>query len=175
MNENSLVCTTADAQLPCGGGMPAVFERLENRVQLELLGDRAPPKLHEPDNFITFVSSLLVRTKHRTNAHVTIGNNPDAVTIASVRYHFMNAQEQARVDRDSEKVFTIENDILSPRQQIRLHFRCLVRGHKFGKLGWHLKGIRRALFLSDFADRNVQVPLDWNTPSRFVRQLSGIY
>jgi len=33
---------------------------LKNRVQLELLGDRAPPKLHEPDNFITFVSSLLV-------------------------------------------------------------------------------------------------------------------
>src|SRR5258705_8872711 len=119
---------------------PAVFEHLENRVQLELLGDRAPPKLHQPDNFITFVSSLLVRTKHRTNAHVTIGNNPDAVTIASVRYHFMNAQDQARVDRDSEKVFTIENDILSPRQQIRLHFRCLVRGHNaFGKLGWHLK------------------------------------
>jgi hypothetical protein len=61
VNENSLVCTTADPQLPCGGGMPALFERLENRVQLELLGDRAPPKLHEPDNFITFVSSLLVR------------------------------------------------------------------------------------------------------------------
>jgi hypothetical protein len=93
----------------------------------------------------------------------------------------MNAQDQARVDRDSEEVFTIENDILSPRQQIRLHFRCLVQEHKFGKLGWHLKGIRRALFLSDFADRNIQVPrtfsvpLDSNTPSRFLRQLSGIY
>jgi hypothetical protein len=61
----------------------------------------------------------------------------------------MNAQDQARV-----QVFTMKDDILSPRQQIRLHFCCLVREHKLGKLGWHLKGIRRALFLSDFADTN---------------------
>jgi hypothetical protein len=56
----------------------------------------------------------------------------------------MNAQDQARGE-----VFTMKDDILSPRQQIRLHFCCLLREHKFGKLGWHLKGIRRALFLSD--------------------------
>jgi hypothetical protein len=62
----------------------------------------------------------------------------------------MNAQDRARVDRDGEEVFTMEDAILSPRQQIRLHLRCLVREHKFDKLGWHLKGIRRALFLSDF-------------------------
>jgi hypothetical protein len=31
------------------------------KIASSLLGDRAPPKLHEPDNFITFVSSLLVR------------------------------------------------------------------------------------------------------------------
>ena len=60
----------------------------------------------------------------------------------------MNAQRC--VDRDCERILT-ENNILSPRQQIRLHFGCLVREHKFGKLGWHLKGIRRALFLSDIA------------------------
>jgi len=62
----------------------------------------------------------------------------------------MNTQDQARVDRDCEEVFTIENDILSPRQQIRLHLRCLVREHKFDKLGWHLKGIRRALSPAGF-------------------------
>jgi len=37
----------------------AVFERLETRVQVELLSNRAPPELHKPDNFITFVSSPL--------------------------------------------------------------------------------------------------------------------
>jgi hypothetical protein len=34
---------------------PAAFE--QNHPELELLSDRAPPKLHEPDNFSTFVSS----------------------------------------------------------------------------------------------------------------------
>ena len=48
-------------------------------------------------------------------------------TIVSVRYHYMNAQ--GCVDRDCERILT-ENDILSPRQQIRLHFRCLVREHQ---------------------------------------------
>jgi hypothetical protein len=61
----------------------------------------------------------------------------------------MNAQDHARVDRNAEEAFTAENDVLCPREQIRLHFRCLVREHKFCKLGWHLKGIRRALFLSN--------------------------
>jgi hypothetical protein len=70
---------------------------------------------------------------------------------APVRYHYMNAQ--GCVARECEEVFT-ENDILSPRQQIRLHFYCLVREHKFSTLGWHLRGIRRALFLSDSAARN---------------------
>jgi hypothetical protein len=70
----------------------------------------------------------------------------------------MNAQDQARIE-----VFTMNNATLSPRQQIRLHFRCLLREHKFGKLGWHLKGIRRALFLSDFADRNDKLPDVQNT------------
>jgi len=37
----------------------AVFERLETRVQVELLSNRAPPGLHKPDNFIIFVSSPL--------------------------------------------------------------------------------------------------------------------
>jgi hypothetical protein len=53
----------------------------------------------------------------------------------------------------------MEDDMLSPRQQIRLHFRCLVREHEFGKLGWHLKGIRRALFPSDFADKKHRLPV----------------
>jgi len=81
----------------------------------------------------------------------------------------MNAQ--GCVDRDCERILT-ESDILSPKQQIRLHFRCLVREHKFGKLGWHLIGIRRALFLSDVADRKIHlprtfsVPLDSSTPLR---------
>jgi hypothetical protein len=49
----------------------------------------------------------------------------------------------------------MEKDILSPRQQIRLHFDCLVREHKLSKLRWHFQGIRRALFsLRSFADRN---------------------
>ena len=62
--------------------------------------------------------------------------------------------------------------ISSLLKQIRLHFRCLVREHKFGKLGWHLIGIRRALFLSDVADRKIHlprtfsVPLDSSTPLR---------
>jgi hypothetical protein len=45
----------------------------------------------------------------------------------------------------------MKNNVLSPQQQIRLHFRCLVREHRFSRLGWHLKGIRRALLLPDFA------------------------
>jgi hypothetical protein len=43
----------------------------------------------------------------------------------------------------------MRENILSPKQQIRLHFRCLVREHRFNTLGWHLKGIRRALLLLD--------------------------
>jgi hypothetical protein len=66
----------------------------------------------------------------------------------------VNAQDQARLDGDREEVFSMEDDMPSPGQQIRLHFRCLVREQEFGKLGWHLKGILRALFLSDFAHKN---------------------
>ena len=42
----------------------------------------------------------------------------------------------------------MRKNILSPKQQIRLHFRCLVREHRFRTFGWHLKGIRRTLLLS---------------------------
>ena len=55
----------------------------------------------------------------------------------------MNA---ARVGREFKEAFPIENDILTPRQQVRLHIRCLGREHQLGKLAFHLKGIRRALF-----------------------------
>jgi hypothetical protein len=44
----------------------AVFEhlKLKNRPQLELLSSRAPlRRLHEPDNFSTFVSSPRIRQK----------------------------------------------------------------------------------------------------------------
>ena len=51
----------------------------------------------------------------------------------------MNAQDRARIDRDCEEVFVTKDEILSPGQQIRLHFRCLIREHKFGELRWHLK------------------------------------
>ena len=58
----------------------------------------------------------------------------------------------------------MRENILSPKQQIRLHFRCLVRGHRFRTLGWHLKGIRRALLLSELGDISEKsktlVPLD---------------
>jgi hypothetical protein len=37
---------------------PAAFE--QNRLEPELLSYRAPPELHEPDNFSTFVSSPLL-------------------------------------------------------------------------------------------------------------------
>jgi hypothetical protein len=127
-----------------------------------------------------WIAAVISGTCAAAHAHVLIGKNSDAATIAPVRNHFMNAQDRARVDRDCEEVFPMENAILSPRQQIRLHLRCLVREHKFDKLGWHLKGIRRALFLSDFADRDhrpprtFSVPLGSNTPSRFVRQLTRI-
>ncbi len=54
--------------------------------------------------------------------------------------------------------------VLSPKQQIRLHFRCLVREHRFRTLCWHLKGIRRALSLSKLRDAsersNTLAPLD---------------
>jgi hypothetical protein len=105
-----------------------------------------------------------------------IENYPDPANIAPIRYHFMNAQDQARVDRDCEEVFTIENDILSPRQQIRLHFRCLVRGHKLGKLGWYFNGIRRALSSPILLAGTSRMPrsVKFKDSSRFVRQLSGI-
>jgi hypothetical protein len=40
------------------------------------------------------------------------------------------------------------NGVLSPQQQISLHFLCLIREHKLDKLAWHLSGIRRAIRLS---------------------------
>jgi hypothetical protein len=75
-----------------------------------------------------------------------MGNNPETDTIASVRYHCMNVQAQARIGRETEELFRMEDEPLSPGQQIRLHLRCLLQEHKFGKLAWHLSGIRRAIF-----------------------------
>jgi hypothetical protein len=41
---------------------------------------------------VTFHAAFSVATwaKHRTNAHVTIRNNPDAATISPARYNFRN-------------------------------------------------------------------------------------
>ncbi|HEY5813321.1 MAG TPA: hypothetical protein VIT23_11790 [Terrimicrobiaceae bacterium] len=58
----------------------------------------------------------------------------------------------ARANRGLQKALAIENNLLTPGQQIRLHFRCLVRAHRLDKLGWHLKGIGRALLLPSLAD-----------------------
>ena len=62
-------------------------------------------------------------------------------------------------------------------QQIRLHFRCLLREHKLGKLGWHFNGIRRALSSPILLAGTSRMPrsVKFKDSSRFVRQLSGIY
>jgi hypothetical protein len=75
-----------------------------------------------------------------------IGKNPDAATFYRVRYSFMSAQVSQ--SQSCEDLFTTDKIILASAQQIFLHLRCLVREHKFSKLGWHFKGIRRALPLS---------------------------
>jgi hypothetical protein len=51
------------------------------------------------------------------------------------------------LDRRVAELLTTRGYILSPKQQISLHFRCLVREHKFSKLAWHFRGIRRALLV----------------------------
>jgi hypothetical protein len=66
---------------------------------------------------------------YRTNSYLTIGNTPDATTIASVRYPFMNTQDQASLVRTGAEVFTTERHMLSPKQQIGLHIGCLLREH----------------------------------------------
>jgi hypothetical protein len=110
-----------------------------------------------------------------------MGNNPETDTIASVRYHCMNVQAQARIGRETEELFRMEDEPLSPGQQIRLHLRCLLQEHKFGKLAWHLSGIRRAIFPCDSAERyhrlsvvpippSSSVPIASNIPSCF-----GVY
>jgi len=43
----------------------AAFERLENRVQLELLSNPAPPELHEPDNRFFQSSGVVTQRKPR--------------------------------------------------------------------------------------------------------------
>lgn len=48
------------------------------------------------------------------------------------------------------------NCVLSPQQQISLHFLCLVREHRLDNLAWHLSGIRRAIRSSS----NVFAPAD---------------
>jgi hypothetical protein len=79
-----------------------------------------------------------------------IGKNPDAATSCRVRYSFMSAQVSQ--SRSCEDLFTTDKIILASAQQIFLHLRCLVREHKFSKLGWHFKGIRRALSSLTCAD-----------------------
>jgi hypothetical protein len=79
-----------------------------------------------------------------------IGKNPDAATSCRVRYSFMSARVSQ--SRSCEDLFTTDKIILASAQQIFLHLRCLVREHKFSKLGWHFKGIRRALSSLTFAD-----------------------
>jgi hypothetical protein len=56
---------------------------------------------------------------------------------------------QRYCERGNTELLSREEGILSARQQIRLHFRCLVRGRKVGKLAWHLRGIRRALLAGE--------------------------
>jgi hypothetical protein len=51
------------------------------------------------------------------------------------------------LDRDPPELLARRGCILSPKQQISLHLRCLVREHKFSKLTWHFRGIRRALWV----------------------------
>jgi hypothetical protein len=51
------------------------------------------------------------------------------------------------IDRGVTELLTPRGYILSPKQQISLHFRCLVREHKFSKLAWYFRGIRRALWV----------------------------
>jgi hypothetical protein len=67
--------------------------------------------------------------------------------MATGRYFFMNIQDRAPVDRHWQEVFITQNDTLSPGQQLRLHLRCLARERRFDRLGWHLRGIRRAFCL----------------------------
>ena len=58
----------------------AAFERLENRVHVELRSNRAPSELHEPDNFITFVSSPL-----NVLARPHVSSASGIVSIAAIR------------------------------------------------------------------------------------------
>jgi hypothetical protein len=108
-----------------------------------------PSCLAEKRNGVVCVGFAQTKTSDERSFHDQEQSLPSYDTSCSLP--FMNAQ--GCVARECEEVFT-ENDILSPRQQIRLHFYCLVREHKFSTLGWHLRGIRRALFLSDSAARN---------------------
>ena len=44
-------------------------------------------------------------------------------------------------DRGVTRLLAARGYILSPKQQISLHFRCLVREHKFSKLAWHFRRV----------------------------------
>ena len=59
-------------------------------------------------------------------------------------------------DRTGRERRAPRNCVLSPQQQIRLHFLCLVREHSLDNLAWHLSGIRRAIRSSS----NVFAPAD---------------
>ena len=59
-------------------------------------------------------------------------------------------------DRTGRERRAARNSVLSARQQISLHFRCLVREHRLDNLAWHLSGIRRAIRSSS----NVFAPAD---------------
>ena len=59
----------------------------------------------------------------------------------------MNTRERL-FGRTGRERLAAQNCVLSPQQQIRLHFLCLVREHRLDKLAWHLNGIRRAIRFS---------------------------
>ena len=59
-------------------------------------------------------------------------------------------------DRTVRERLATPSCLLSPQQQISLHFLCLVREHRLDNLAWHLSGIRRAIRSSS----NVFAPAD---------------
>ena len=59
-------------------------------------------------------------------------------------------------DRTVRERLATPSCLLSPQQQISLHFLCLVREHRLDNLAWHLSGILRAIRSSS----NVFAPAD---------------
>jgi hypothetical protein len=94
----------------------------------------------------------------------------------------MNAQYRERVDRGCEKIFPMENDILSPKQQIT----CIFVVSCGGTSSASLYGISREFAgrfsfpilrtgISQRCRAHFSVPVDSSTSSHFERQLSDIY